>query len=237
MRRATRRAMAGVGRPGHRAARGARCGSRRSGQARRARGAWRRQPRRHAGPTRRAAPPRGPGPRSPRQPRARGRAARRSYSAIAIANGSAIPPASRRGSGERYRSTTSAASGRPLRSTPLTPNRRRIARSWPTLVAFDALAPHAAASARVRVTSASRCSGSPIGCMAAVWRASVAAEGRHSGDRPGPEWWWAGQAGSAGSVFAAASGPVRAVCPIHTTPSSNRSAFQIGARAFVSSIA
>jgi hypothetical protein len=30
---------------------------------------------------------------------------------------------------------------------------------------------------------------------------------------------------------------VRATSPIHTCPSSNRSAFQIGARAFVSSIA
>ena len=32
-------------------------------------------------------------------------------------------------------------------------------------------------------------------------------------------------------------GPVRAVSPIQTCPSANRSAFQIGARAFVSSIA
>ena len=40
-----------------------------------------------------------------------------------------------------------------------------------------------------------------------------------------------------GYPAAGVSGPVRAMSPIHTCPSVNRSAFQIGTRAFVSSIA
>ena len=74
--------------------------------------------RRRAGPARRGAPPRARGPRARPPPRAPAPAARRSYSAMAIANGRAMPPPSRRGSGPRYRLTTSAASGRPARSSP-----------------------------------------------------------------------------------------------------------------------
>ena len=130
---------------------------------------------------------------------------------MAIANGRAMPPPSRFGSGPRYRLTTSAASGRPFRSTPVTPNRRRIARSWPMLVNSAAVAPHADAMSVARARRSSKVLPSPTSCMAAVCGAQ-APSGR-------------------------SSGPVRATSPIQTCPSANRSAFQMGARAFVSSIA
>ena len=144
----------------------------------------------------------------------------RSYSAIAIANGSAIPPASRRGSGPRYRLRTSAASGRPARSSPPTPNSRRIARSCPTLVNAAAAAPHADAMSVARARRSSKVRPSPTSCMERSMR-----RGR------------APRRGRAYEEGSASSAPVRATSPIQTWPSANRSAFQIGARALVSSIA
>ena len=57
-----------------------------------------------------------------------------------------------RGSPASQRSTVAPASGRPAASSPVTPNRRRIARSWPTVVEARARAPHAPASASARAT-------------------------------------------------------------------------------------
>ena len=76
----------------------------------------------------------------------------RSYSSRAIANGRAMPLPSAPGSPASQRSTVAPASGRPAASSPLTPNRRRIARSWPTVVEARARAPHAPASASARAT-------------------------------------------------------------------------------------
>ena len=98
-RRARRRATAAAGRRAARGARAGRSGWRRSAPARTARASSRSRRRRRAGPTRAGARPRGPGRRCPPRPPGRAPAARRSYSAIAIANGSAMPPPSRRGSG------------------------------------------------------------------------------------------------------------------------------------------
>ena len=76
----------------------------------------------------------------------------RSYSRSAIANGRAIPLPSARGSPASHLSTVAPASGRPAASSPLTPNKRRIARSWPTVVEARARAPQAPASASARAT-------------------------------------------------------------------------------------
>ena len=75
-----------------------------------------------------------------------------------------IPPVSG-GSGPRYRLTTSAASGRPARSRPVTPNSRRIARSWPTLVNAAAVAPQADAMSVARARRSSNVLPSPTSCM------------------------------------------------------------------------
>ena len=91
---------------------------------------------------------------------------------------------------------------------PATPNRRRIARSCPIVVLAAAAAPQAVASATARSRRVSRSSVSPVSCMTAVWRG-----------------------------YPESIASVRAGWPIQTWPSVNRSAFQIGARALVSSIA
>ena len=57
-----------------------------------------------------------------------------------------------RGSPASQRSTAAPASGRPAASSPVTPNRRRIARSWPIVVDARARAPQAPASASARAT-------------------------------------------------------------------------------------
>ena len=88
----------------------------------------------------------------------------RSYSSSAIANGSAMPLPSARGSPASQRSTVAPASGRPAASRPVTPNRRRIARSWPMVVEARARAPHAPASASACVIS--RSSGPQSACHA-----------------------------------------------------------------------
>ena len=59
------------------------------------------------------------------------------------------------GSPASQRSIVAPASGRPDASSPLTPNRRRIARSWPIVVEARARAPHAPASASARAMSVS----------------------------------------------------------------------------------
>ena len=79
----------------------------------------------------------------------------RSYSSRAIANGRAMPVPRPCGSPASQRSIVAPASGRPDASSPLTPNRRRIARSWPIVVEARARAPHAPASASARAMSVS----------------------------------------------------------------------------------
>ena len=107
--------------------------------------------RRRAGRARAAARPRARG-RS-RRTRRRGRAA----AARGRIRGAPSRTAARcrcrapRGSAASQRSTAAPASGRPAASSPVTPNRRRIARSWPIVVEARARAPHAPASASARV--------------------------------------------------------------------------------------
>ena len=60
--------------------------------------------------------------------------------------------------------------GGPARSSPVTPNRRRIARSCPTLVNRAAVAPHADAMSVARARRSSKVLPSPTSCMSAVWR-------------------------------------------------------------------
>ncbi len=174
-----------------------------------------------------------------------------SYSWSAMANGSATPEARRSSRPSTYRSTTSAASGRPSRSIPPTPMSRRIARSRPSVRRLDAAVPRSAASAvarsRRRSSSAANCPGASVGaidrgygtgpaalaapggpCQAVLARLSLPPVARESSRVPEMV---------VRPVRQRGGGPSRAGSPIQTCPPANRSAFQIGARAFVSSIA
>ena len=102
----------------------------------------------------------------------------RSYSSRAIANGRAIPAPRPRGSVRIQRSTVAPASGRPPRSRPVTPNRRRIARSWPTDVDARAFGPIVAASGLGPLDEpVERAQGSVIGAAARP-RPAARASGR-----------------------------------------------------------
>ena len=129
---------------------------------------------RPAGRDRRAAPPPGPGRRCRPPPRAPAPCGGRSYSAMAIANGRAMPPPRRRGSGrevpvhdlggERAAGAVDARRPRTGAGSPA-PARRSCG---------SAAAPHADGDAVARARRPSRSAPSPSSCMAAVWRRGAA---------------------------------------------------------------
>ena len=155
VRRASSRSTAAAPRRAGRAARAGRPGRRRCARPRCRPAARPRRPRPCGDPARAAAPPRGRG--RPRRRRRRGRAAAgrgRTRSGPSRTAGRCRRRA-RPGRSASQRSTAAPASGRPDRSSPLTPNRRSSARSWPSVVEARARAPHAPASVSARSASRS----------------------------------------------------------------------------------
>ena len=67
-----------------------------------------------------------------------------------------------------WKNMTPQGGGRPERSRPVTPNSRRTARSWPTLVNSAAVAPHADAMSVARARRSSNVLPSPTSCIVAV---------------------------------------------------------------------
>ena len=229
-RRGRSRPTAGAGRRGPRAAPGVRSGWRPSGPSRPAPGRRRRPSRSPAGRSRRAAPPRARGPRCRPRPRAPAPAGpgrtRPSPSRTGARSRRRVGAGPGPGSGRRPR----RPAGGPSRLRPLTPNRRRIARSWPIVVdvaAFDAPGRREARGPCQQGVEL-RCLRQLLHARSMAGAATGGATRRLAAARPGP-----GGRASAGGGSAA----VRATWPIQTCPSVNRSAFQIGARAFVSSMA
>ena len=98
------------------------------------------------------------------------------------------------------------------------------------VVKVAAVAPQADAIAVARARRSSSADCSPGSCMPASMGIGEGPRRPHHGVTPLRRWGYRVSP-------PASSGPVRATSPIQTWPSVNRSAFQIGARALVSSIA
>ena len=157
---------------------------------------------RRAGRARAGARSRATGRSRPRRCRGRAAAARGRTRGAPSRTAARCRCRARAGRPTSQRSIVALASGRPAASSPVTPNRRRIARSWPMVVEARARAPHAPASAAAWATS--RSSGPQSAFMRTVGTASVA-RGSLSPARPDP------RAGSSRAVWPARPGGWRRI--------------------------